>query len=409
MPHLLILGLMLAAGQLAGQVAARVGLPKIVGYLIAGIALSPETMPIVPRSFVTDTTLAMDIALAFITFEIGATLRLAKLRKLGRSILWLTAMEAELAFLVVTAGVVVLASVHGSAFGLADNEHALVFALILGALASATDPAATLAVSRQYRASGPVTDTVLSVAALDDVAGILNFALAMAVGRAFLGDGPISASQFVAPAVEITGCIATGAVGGLALAAAVSFVMRDRDSEGGLIVIVLAVVGGVYGVLQWNEWDALLGTMTMGCVTANTSKRQQDVFALLARYTDELIFVLFFTASGMHLSLSTLADSLGVVSVFVLLRTVGKLVGARIGGRLGHAPPSVRRHAGFALLPQGGVVIGLALTTSREPVLRPMAPALLGIIIGSTVIHELGGPLFARFALRRAGEIPPVN
>lgn len=408
MPHLLILGILLASGYLFGAVAARIGLPKVTGYLMAGILLSPEVITAIPTSFVADTSLATDLALAFITFEVGGTLHWPKLRRLGRSIIWVTAFEAELAFVAVAVGTALLGWWSGGLTGTVDAAQVLPFALVLGALASPTDPSATLAVAHEYRAAGPVTDTVMGVAALDDVLGIVNFALAIAASQLLLVHGSsLGAGDIVKPLAQILGVVAIGVVGGVLLTLAAARMAPAAD--GSLIVVVLAGLCLVYGVLLILRWDALLGTMAMGCTTVNLSRRRQDIFGLLERYTEEVVFVLFFTLSGMRLSLHALWSSMGLVLLFVLLRTIGKLTGTRLGARIGRAPPAVGRHAGYGLLPQGGIVIGLALTATNEPGFAPMATDLLGIVIGATVVHEFLGPVLSRTALRGAGEITSGN
>lgn len=408
MPHLLILGVLLALGFLGGQLAARVGLPKVTGYLLAGVLLSPEVVRVIPASFVTETSLATNLALAFITFEVGGTLHWPRIKQLGRSIVWVTLFEAEFAFLAVAVGTAVVGYLLGGLPGGVAAAQVLPFALVIGALGSPTDPSATLAVAHEYHAKGPVTDTIMGTAALDDVLGIVNFSLAIAGAELLLAHGgTLGVGDVLAPLGQILGVVGIGIVGGLLLSLAVSAL--PPDGEGALMVVVLAGLCLVFGVLQSLGWDPLLGTMTMGCATVNMSRRQAHIFALLERYTEELIFVLFFTLSGMRLSLHALWGSAGLVALFVQLRTIGKLSGTKLGARVGRAQPVVGRYAGFGLLPQGGIVIGLALTAAGEPGFSPLAPTLLGVVIGATVIHEFVGPLLARLSLRGAGEIGGIT
>lgn len=404
MPHILLLGIVLAFGFAGGLAAARCRLPKVTGYLIAGVLLSPEITGAVPGDFVASTTLATDLALAFITFEVGGALRWRRIRRLGRSILWVTVLTAELTFGALVAGTIAVGWLCGGLPGGIPAEHVLPFALVLGALGVPTDPSATLAVAHEYHARGPVTDAVLGVAALDDVLAIFHFALSVPIAAILLTHtDSLAAGSVLAPAAEIGMALAIGFGGGLLLTLATK--LLPPDGQGALIVVVLAALCLVFGVLQALHSDPLLGTMTMGCTIVNASGRREQVFALLERYTEELIFVLFFTLSGMRLSLQALLGSAGLVGAFVALRAAGKVFGTQLGAWLGGGPATVGRHAGLGLLPQGGIVIGLALTAAGEPGLAPLAPALLGIVIGATVIHEFVGPVLARTALGRAGEL----
>lgn len=404
MPHILLLGIVLAFGFAGGLAAARCRLPKVTGYLVAGVLLSPEITRVVPEDFVASTTLATDLALAFITFEVGGALRWRRIHRLGRSILWVTVLTAELTFAALVAGAVAIGWLCGGLPGGIPAAQVLPFALVLGALGVPTDPSATLAVAHEYHARGPVTDTVLGVAALDDVIAIFHFALSVPIAVILLThDESLAAGSVLAPAAEIGTAIGLGLVGGLLLTLATK--VLPPDGQGALIVVVLAALCLVFGVLQALHSDPLLGTMTMGCTIVNASGRREQVFALLERYTEELIFVLFFTLSGMRLSLEALLGSAGLVAAFVALRAGGKVFGTQLGAWLGRGPPTVGRYAGLGLLPQGGIVIGLALTAAGEPGFAPLAPTLLGIVIGATVIHEFVGPVLARMALGRAGEL----
>lgn len=403
----LVVGLVLATGLVFGEAARRLGLPKVTGYIIAGLVLNPASLPLIPPSFPEHTDLVTDIALSFITFSVGGTLVLPKLRTLGKSILTIVVFEAEFALLAVVLGVVLAGSLAGGALFPAWSLDLMAFGLLLGALASPTDPSATLAVMHEYRARGPVASTIMGVAALDDAVGVMNYSLCVAAARALMGGPEAAEFRLWEPLFQIGGGVAVGAVVGLLLNQATR--RMPRETEGALIVMVFAALSLCFGIAGTLGVDQLLATMTMGAVVVNTNPHQERIFHLLERYTEELIFVLFFTLSGMHLNYGALFGAVGFTLVYVLSRAAGKIAGTRLAARLTGAPPAVRRHAAYGLIPQGGIVIGLALMIRARPGFEPFADSLIGIVIGATVIHELVGPVLSKMALARAGEIQKLE
>ncbi|GAB6063044.1 cation:proton antiporter [Deferrisoma palaeochoriense] len=407
LPPSLIVGLLLAAGFISGRLASRVGLPKVTGYILAGILLNPDLLPIVPPSFPEHTDLVTNVALAFITFEVGGSLTRARMRKLGPAILSMVFFEAELA--VAAAALVTLAFLTWVAPGPpgAGGPETVAFCLLLGALASPTDPSATLAVVHEYKAEGPVTSAVLGVAAFDDAIGIMNYSLCVAFARSFLGSGGMEAGAVLAALGEIAGGILVGIACGLLLNAMGS--LLSRASEGSLIVLLLSALSLAFGLARYLRTDELLATMAMGAVVVNTNPVQDRIFGLLERYTEELIFVLFFTLSGMHLKFSGIGSVASLIPLYVVGRATGKILGAFVGARLSHAPKSVQRYAGFGLVPQGGIVVGLALLMRSDPAFAPFAAPLVNLVIGATLIHEIIGPILSKTALRMAGELRAVE
>jgi len=401
---LLILGVLLFVGYVFGEVAEKVRLPKVTGYILAGICLNPRWLHLISERFAEHTGIVTDVSLAFITFEVGGSLVYSRIRKLGRVIVAITVLEAECALLFVGAGFALLLPVMGVA-GLPAAAW-LPLAILLGTLASPTDPTATLAVAHEYKAKGQVASTIMGVAALDDVFGIVNYSVGVAVALLLLRAGGAGlAGSLGAAGLEIVGGIGVGAAFGFAFIAITR--LTGRESEGDLIVLVFALLGLCFGVARALGVDELLGTMTMGAVVANFCPLEKTVFRILARYTEELIFVFFFTLSGMHLDFSVLSRSLGLVALFVALRAAGKLFGAFAGASLASAPRKVKHYAALGLIPQGGIVIGLALLVKANPAFAGWSDVLVGVVIGATVLHELIGPILSRAALKMAGEISP--
>ena len=404
MDSTLVVGIIIISGFIFGEIARKLRLPKITGYIVAGILLDPDLFPIIPAAFPEHTRLVTNTALSFITFSVGGTLMYARLKILGKSIVAITVFEAEFAMLAVGGGCMAVFSFFH--FNLSSELVGMIIplSLLLGALASPTDPSATLAVTHEYRARGDVSSTILAVAAFDDVLGIMNYSLAVALAQLFVTHKGFSVySSFIAPAVTIGGGITCGIIFGLVLNLFTSII--KKESEGGLIVSVFAMLVLCFGTANFFHVDELLGTMTMGVIVVNYNPKQDIIFSMLERYTEDLIFVLFFTLSGMHLKFSALFHAYLFVALFVLLRMSGKLTGTLFGASISHATPNVKKYAAFGLLPQGGIVIGLALIIQANTAFSAISDTFLSIIIGTTVIHELMGPIVSKAALAKAGEI----
>ncbi len=389
------IGIILLFGYLGGLIAERLRFPRIFGYILVGILLEPSVLGVLPSDFISNSIIANDFALAVITFSVGGALALSKIRKLGKGILWITLLEAELAFILVAVGMTLV-------IGRGNLWQGLPLALLMAALASPTDPTAILAVVHEYKADGPVTRTLMGVAASDDALGIINFSLATAfasallLGRSFLTLN----NTLVQPLLIVFGSILLGVVLGIVL----GFLERFIREPGALIAIVLGTLFACFGAARYFGLDELLSTMTVGIAFVNISKQSERVFSLISSYFEELIFIIFFVLAGAHLRFDTLISSWVWVLAFVILRTVGKFAGTFLGSNLAGSEPKIKKFAAYGLLPQGGIVVGLALLARQDPHFQAFGTVLVSLILGTTVIHEFLGPLFAKFAISRAGE-----
>jgi len=406
MNDLLVVGLILFSGFVMGEIAGVVKLPKVTGYIIGGIILNPDLSHIIPKNFTDNADIATNMALAFITFSVGGTLFWPKIRTLGKSILLITFLEAEFALIAVGLGFILIFSFFGGLLPEQVIAMTIPLSILLGVLASPTDPSATLAVAHEYKAKGEVTSTIMGVAAFDDIFGIVNFSLGIAVARMFIFPAAHAfniESSIIAPLAAIIGGIILGILFGLIM----NFVTKrvKREGEGTFIVIILSLLALCFGIAKYLKVDELLATMTSGVIVVNFNPLQKKIFAVLERYTEELIFIFFFTLSGMHLDLSVISSVYILILLFVLLRAFGKMNGAYLGAVLAHSSDKIKRYTAFGLLPQGGIVIGLALMVKSYKDFEPLSDVLIATVIGATVIHELLGPVMARMALKKAGEI----
>ncbi|HQV34510.1 MAG TPA: cation:proton antiporter, partial [Calditrichia bacterium] len=302
MEPILTLGIIIFTGFVAGELCSRIGLPKVTGYVLAGMLLNPNLSPIIPASFVEQTGLVTSISLAFITFSVGGTLLFPRIRALGKPIVLITLFEAEFAFLFVAALVIFLGPTFIEIPGATRISFFLPLALLLGALASPTDPSATLAVEHEFQARGEVTSTIMGVAAFDDILGIINYSLAVSVAGIFILDEPLGSNVVVHPLLKILGSIGLGILFGLILNGLLKIIKKETESV--LITVIISLLSLCYGLAGLAGADELLSTMTMGVIVVNYSYKKEKVFNILERYTEELIFVLFFTLSAMHLDFS---------------------------------------------------------------------------------------------------------
>lgn len=403
MEPILIVGLIIFSGFVFGEIFTRIGLPKVTGYIVAGIFLNPGLTHIVPESFVAGSGLVTNIALAFITFSVGGTLSFPKIRSLGKSIISITLLEAETAFVLVAVVFVFLGPVimHRSESGLLTFYIPL--SILLASLASPTDPSATLAVVHEYNADGPVTSTIMGVAAFDDILGILNFSMAMSVAGLLNSHQSFEMYVIAKPLFRILFSVTIGGLFGLILNMLVK--LTGNESEGVLISLIISLLALCFGVAEVLRSDPLLATMTMGVCVVNCNVQKDRIFKILERYTEELIFVLFFTLSAMHLDFSVLTANILAILVFVLFRGIGKMSGSFLGGKISGSPVSVQKYAGGGLIPQGGIVIGLALVIRQDPSFASVSSIILNVIIGATIIHEIIGPVISKYAIKKAGEM----
>ena len=396
-------GLILFIGFFFGELAEFIKLPKVTGYIIAGVLLNPELFNIIPADITEHTNFITNISLSFITFSVGGTLLYSKIKSLGRAISLITFFEAETAFLFVFIGLFFVAPLFINISAETNSMILIPLALFFGALASPTDPSATLAVMHEYKAKGKVSSTIMGVAAFDDIFGLLNFSIAISIAHILLSGNEFSFTTLLNPLYEIIGAFALGAIMGIILNKI--SVRIKKESAGNLIVLIFGVLLTTFGLAKYIGVDELLSTMTIGIIVVNFNIYQERIFKILSENTEELIFVLFFTLSGFQLNFSVLFDYLPLVVIFVLLRFAGKYIGTRIGSTLAKSSANVKKYTIGGLIPQGGIVIGLALLIKQNHEFESLADIIISVIIGATIIHELAGPILAKISLKKAGEI----
>jgi len=399
---ILSIGLLIFTGYILGELAEKIRLPKISGYILAGILLNPDFSGIMSGAFVDHTDPLLTISLAFITFSIGGSLSAKNLKASGKTIISLTLLESLFAFAFVFLFLFLTLSFFIPLFS--SIYISVAVSLVLASLAAPTDPSATLAVIYEYKAKGEVSSAMLEIAAFDDLVGIVLYTLVTAFATFFMGKSDLEFSRvFLNLGRDIGGSLLIGGIVGLLF----TFIVKifSKQPEGTLIVLTFGLVALSYGISEYFGFESLLSTMALGAVVVNFNPLADKIFKLIERYTDELIFVVFFTLSGLHLQLSSISGSFVLIVIYIVARAFGKFAGIYSGSLFFTLPPKVKRFTAGGLIPQGGIVIGLALLITKDPVFKDTGSMIVGIVIGAALIHEIIGPIASHLSLKKAGEL----
>ncbi len=427
MDILLCLSISLLAGLMLSRLVKVLNLPAVTAYLVAGILVGPYVLGQIPidgigftatkteggftSTYLHSFSILCDVALGFIAFAIGNEFRLSQLKKIGKQAAIIGVLQAVITTIVVDIALIALHFIIPEKFPLEA-------AIILGAIASATAPAATLMVVKQYKAKGPVTDILLPVVALDDAVGLLLFAMSFGIAKALTAGSVGIVSILVEPLLEIILSIGLGAAMGYLF----SFCERFFHSRSkrlavsvGFVLLTIALsqlkftVGGVH-----IGFSSLLVCMMLGTIFCNVCDFSEELMDRVERWTAPL-FVVFFVTSGAELDLSVFTSGwivlIGVV--FILFRSAGKYGGAYVSARLSKCDDNIVKYLGITLLPQAGVALGMAnmVKSSVEFASTPTgllaAEIVVSIALFAVLIYEIVGPALTKMALLKAGDINP--
>lgn len=415
------ISIVLLIGFIGALLARKFKLPNVSGYLVLGLILGPSMGMLFSgyKGFITieeneSLNFISEIALAFIAFSIGSEFAVKSIKKMGKSVLVLTTFEVIGAVLIVFLAMLFLpkpASIV-DAYNPFSNAN-LAFGLILASMSAATAPAATMMVIRQYRAYGPVTKTILPVTALDDIFGIVVFGFFISIAQILVPQGVVQPAwlMFSKPFIEVFGSIFLGAVIGFILSKLANKFDRVRDDMQVLALLAVFFSIGISAILNHYLHDAgiafsqLLINIMVGSMLANFSKTPNRTFTAINDLSTPF-YILFFTLAGASLDLAILkADTLilYIAFVYILARGSGKILGIMVGATILKSSKTIKRYLGIALLPQGGVSIGLLVIVSAQ--MKGFYPVISTIIMLSILVYETFGPLFAKFAISKAGEI----
>ncbi|MCK5034380.1 MAG: cation:proton antiporter [Candidatus Sabulitectum sp.] len=397
LPLIAVLGAATVASLYMGRLAKKISLPSLVGYMVLGVILGGSVFGIFSEDNIHSLGFLTDVALGFVAFTIGSELNIRGLKKLGKGIIYIILAESFAAFIVVTLSV----------WAISKN---LPMALIFGSLAPASAPAGTVAVIQEYKAKGTLTKALYAVVGFDDGLAIVIFGFASAAARNMLDpQGSMSLIQgILQPTKEIFFSLLIGGILGYVY----TLLSRRLKPLTDIPSLTFGFIAVAIGISQWLHLSLILTSMMLGFVMTNTmpSAKTKALIGQLRTWMP-FLFIPFFLLAGAHLQVSAL-PSLGILGiVYVLSRTTGLMGGAWIGAKAGRSEPKIRKYLGFGILSQAGVAIGLSMIVLNDfndlgtPEASSIATIVITTITATCIIFEIVGPIGAKYALTKAGEI----
>lgn len=399
-PVMLIVGAATVVAIYMGRLVKRAGLPSLLGYMILGVIMGTSVLGMIGEKYLVSLQFITEIALGYVAFTIGAELNFKALRRLGRGIILIILAESFAAFLVVSAAIYL-------AFG------DLPMAILFGALAPASAPAGTVAVIQEYKARGNLTKALYAVVGFDDGLAVIIFGFSAALATRMLQAETSAVTgglvrDMIEPLSEVGISIGIGALTGVIF----SFLARRLKPLSDSPSLIFGFVVMTVGISQWLDISLILTCMLVGMVLANSSSTSA-VRNMIGQLRDfmNLLFILFFLLAGAHLKLGAL-PGLGLLGViYILSRTGGLMGGAWLGAVAGRSEDKIRKYLGLGILSQAGVAIGLSLLVQQFCAeigtghALEIGAAIITTITATSIIFEIIGPICAKYALTRAGEI----
>ena len=383
--------------------------PDVTAFLIAGVLVGPYMLGRFGAGFSSGEELGAvsilsSLALGFIAFDIGSEFRMAQLKKMGRAATVIGIFQA------VTATILVDAALIALSFKLGADRLPLPAAITLGAIASATAPAATLMVVRQFKAKGPVTDLLLPIVALDDAVGLVIFAISIGIAQAMIGGAINFISIIINPLIEIISSVILGAAMGFLLTWLEKFFFSNSNRLSMTIAFVMMTIALASEEFYFGQvriaFSSLLVCMTLGTVFCNMCEYSEDIMQRSEKWSAPL-YAVFFVLSGARLELSVFKYPFVMCTglVYIVSRCAGKYFGAGFSSSLMKCSENVKKYLGITLFPQAGVALGMVV--SAQSLGPEMGGLIRNIILFSVLVYELVGPMLTRVALIKAGEIEP--
>ena len=403
----LSLSVALLVGLLLSRLAKKVQLPAVTAYLVAGVLIGPFLLGRIgiPGIGITceqieEFGLISDLALGFIAFSMGSEFRIAQLKKIGKQAIFIGVFQALFTTVIVDAALIGLHLIM-------PDKFSVEAAIVLGAVATATAPAATLMVVKQYKAKGPVTDILLPVVALDDAVGLVVFAISFGVARS-LGMGAVNVTSIILePVLEVILSLILGLVMGFLFTLCEKYFHSRSKRMAVSVTFVMMTVAISSMSFDINSihigFSSLLACMMLGTVFCNICEVSEELMERADRWTTPIL-ILFFVISGAELDLSVFADVMVVLVgvVYIISRSLGKYFGAGTSARLSKCDPNVVKYLGITLLPQAGVSLGMAIKAVE---LGPEGTIVRNITLFAVLVYEIVGPFLTKVALTKAGDI----
>ena len=392
MNTLLSAGLILLLGFIGARLLKYARLPSVTAFLIVGILIGPHLLNIVTEEIFAASDFFSNLVLGVIAFSLGESFRIEEIKKGMKHVLWISLVAALVTWFIVSAAIILY---------LIMIKYPIYPAIVLGAAASATAPAATVLVIREYRAGGLFTETLLKVVAIDDAWCLMLAALAIAFANAMRAD-VFQISIVFAGIGEIFGALILGASFGYLF----SFLNRFVKTSEEFIVYIFGLLLLNVGFSITIHVSVLLSSMMMGVMVINLARENYKFFDVL-RTVDAPLYLVFFILAGAHLDFNILYK-MGIVGViYIIFRVIGKVYGAKLGAHMSNAPKPIADWIGLSLTPQAGVALGIGLVAKTT--FPDFGDYIFTIIAATTVIFELVGPLLTKYSLIRVGEIAPTE
>ncbi len=413
MQTLLSIGIAMTAGLLLSRLVKKLKLPAVTGYLIAGILIGPyclgqlgiDGLGFVSGEQVKANKILCDVALGFIAFAIGDEFRISSLKKIGKQATVIGIFQAVVATIVVDAALI------GLYFLLPEGTISIPAALVLGAVATATAPAATLMVVRQYKAKGKLTDILLPVVAIDDAVGLIVFAVSFGIAQSMNAGVALSViSVVVEPLLEVVLSLLLGFVMGVLFSLAEKyFKSNSKRLTLSITFVIMSVALSMFETHIGDvhiKFSSLLVCMMLGTVFCNMCDFSEEIMGKTDRWTAPL-FLLFFVLSGAELEFDVFGNVMVILIgvVYILTRAVGKIAGAAISAKVVKCEPNIVKYLGITLLPQAGVALGMSLIAANT--LGEVGVMVRNITLFAVLVYELVGPLLTKIALTKSGDIVP--
>lgn len=412
METLLSVSIALFAGLLMTRAFKPLKLPSVTAYLIAGVLIGPycigalniDGLGFTSGDAVSKLALISEVALGFIAFSIGNEFRLEDLKKTGKQAFVIGVLQALTATLLVDLALLVLHFIMPDKLTVAQT-------ITLGAIATATAPAATLMVVRQYKAKGPLTNLLLPIVALDDAVGLIVFAVSFGIAKTLVVGQLDLISIIVNPLIEIVASLILGAIMGWILTQLEKLFNSNTNRLNLTIALVLltaslSMIEFSIGPVQIS-FSSLLVCMMLGTIFCNTCSLSHDLMAASDKWTSPL-FATFFVISGAELELNVFADWAIVVIgiVYIIFRCLGKYSGTFVSAKMTKCSPNICKYLGITLFPQAGVALGMCATAMQ---MGEQGNLIRNITLFAVLIYELIGPLLTKQALTAAGDIQPMS
>jgi len=400
---LLAVGLLLILGYLGGRAANVLKLPRVSGYLVAGMLFSPSSFNILSSKLVgKDLYVITEMALSIIAYFVGGSLVFKRLKRVGKSILWITVSQSASVFVLTVAlllpAMPFLTGFQGLEYSLLETY--LPMALVIGALSIATASSPILAIISELRAGGLFTTTLLGVTAISYCLSIIFFAMATGIASSLIHpEAVLGINMLVETMEKIIFSLLLGILAAVFLKTIARLVCR-REA---LLMVILGILFSTSGVASLLNLSPLLANMVVGFIIVNLEERQQDFFQVVEQIQEPL-FGLFFCLAGAHIDLRILKAT-GLLTVAILVvRMGGKQLGVWIGTKLSRAPKNVKKYLGLALFPKANLAVGLVLMAKEVFPSPIVSNFLVNVVVGAVIISQLIGLPFVKYALGKVGE-----